>query len=818
MSNLRTLLVTAGVSAILSLSARSVTPAAPLFSISFEVNGETGSVVGSVTAPTTSTSGDNLAPDSEITVSVTRSNWALQETDVEVATLTGLAPGESVSFTDNASPAWQYGYQYTYVATSRIGQSAGSPTYASLSPGFSFSFAYNTVTATPVANANGSLSVELSALVPSKTNDQEDIPCDMTALEFYRVTDRSTWPYTTQLIGSIDNPTKGESYKFIDENPVENTDNYYVVKCVSNFGFCETTAYTYVGYDTPRAPYPVSAVAIENGVKISWTAPTEGQNWGDINPADTYYIVYRCWGPTSSQREQIASGLKECEYIDYGTDMEFPRAVRYEVQAANSVGLGGSNYSGYNYDLLVGPAEKIPFMETFDGGANHVWSFANSSNYCQWLEAEQAEFNDGTVVEPHSGTGLIYIDYAYSRGNVTNEMTSYKINTESARNLAISFWHYSIPDTDIEITVLGAKDGGEMINIVTIPLSQYDDESKWCLNFIPVSDFPYLENARTITLRLHVSAKESLMAAIFDDIALLDYPAVGNIDIEYDSENCSAILTWEDPAGPYTEVKSYEGFVDGQSVGEVESPWTFKADDYRTPYSIAVKAIYESIDAPLSAPVTVSVPRPPYSEFSIDDHVFEIMTSTIDHHEVWIKEYHGSKALYSTPESVTYDDVSYDVVGIAARAYEANSSLVSVSITDNIAQVSDLAFEGCSSMQALSFGTGLENIGQGAFRNCSSLATVIFNSPTVPNVAPDAFEGIAEGCKGKCPEGTATDYAAVPGLSPIDFGLGAVGTIFGGFGSETDADVEYYDLQGRRVNNPAPGQLIIARGSARLNH
>ena len=220
--------------------------------------------------------------------------------------------------------------------------------------------------------------------------------------------------------------------------------------------------------------------------------------------------------------------------------------------------------------------------------------------------------------------------------------------------------------------------------------------------------------------------------------------------------------------------------------------------------------MYADIEAPLSLPVTVSVPRPPFTEFTIDEHVFSIVTNSLDVHEIIVKEYLGHTPLYSVPEFITFDGVSYSVIGIGTEAYKGNTDIVSVSMPENIMTIGENAFADCTSLRAVQFGKGLEDIKAGAFKGCSSLASVIFTSETVPAVAEDAFEGIKAGCKGKCPEGMAPEYAAVPGLSTIDFGVSGIAGIL----ADPTVQVEYFDMQGRPAAAPAPGQVVIVRATA----
>lgn len=787
-------------------NAEGLTPGSPRISMEFKIDGNTGIVTGTVTAPTQDSGWTDLPEDTKMEITVTRSCHALGESKIPVITFSDMSPGDVQTFTDNATPAWQYGQQYTYNPVASIGANQSYEGYGGITPGISFAFAYGDVNASAKETAEGGFEVEISALVPSKTSGYppEDIPVEMTALELYRVTDRSSWPNTTEFMERIGSPVKGETYSFTDKNPVLNQDNYYMVKCVSDFGFTESQAHTFVGYDVPAAPYPVSSEAIDGGVKISWTAPTTGKNYGQIKPEDTYYIVSRCWGNSPDQKKVIADNLKETEYVDYGTDLETPLQVRYEVTAANNLGTGGSNYSSYDFDYIVGPDYTLPFVETFDNGEKNIWYKKNSSYYCQFYTETEAEFGDNQTVAPQSGSGLIYVDYTYNNGDSYNDLTSYFIDAKGCNAAGLSFWYYAMPENDITIDVQLSKDGNEFNTLKHIAISEDVTASEWREVFVSLDDAAQSDN---ISIRFHICAPTSRLAAILDNIRVLDYKPVSALNVEYNSEDCEAIITWDDPSTEYTEVVSYNGYVDGESIGTVTSPWTYKPGEYRENHQIAVQAVYEHISAPQSAPVTVSVPRPPYTEFEIDDHIFTVKQKSTGCNEITIKKYLGSAALYKAPELINYDDTSYSVVGIEDEAYTGNTSIVSVTLTDILATIGTASFKDCTSLMAVSFGTGLTEIGAEAFKGCTSLTSVIFNAEVPPVVADNAFEGINEKCKGICPEGTAEAYAAVEGLRPIDFGVSAISSIY----SENAKSIEYFDLQGKRLQNPSAGQPVIVR-------
>ncbi len=817
MANLRFLFSALALASLVAVSAQTIVPGAPKLSMNFVIEEGVGKVTGTITAPSKDNQYQDLPAGTLMNVRVVRSCWSLGESDVAVVTAEGLNPNEEFNFTENAVPAWQYGYSYTYYAYASIdGGQESYQGYGSCSPGIHFSFGYQDVTATPREN-DGNFFVDIAALVPDKTSDSaEPLTIDMTALEIYRYIGDS-YSSDMELIKTIPNPEKGSTQHFVDENPVPNSMNRYLVKCVSEFGFTQTDVQAYVGFDIPAAPYPVAGEWLDDGgYRISWTAPVSGVNYGAINPEETSYNVYRCWGRSEDERKLIAAGIKETEYVDYGTDMDVPRAVMYMVEAFNNVGVGGSTSSSYAFDVLIGPDYRLPFVETFDGDASHVWSFTSTSYYTSFSISEYAEYgSDYTRVEPVSGTHLIYASspsWGSASSNAT--MTSYKIDMSGAVAPHMSYYVYMIPGCDVIVKPQISADGGEFVDLPSVNVGECEDAG-WRQFTCDLSDYA---GTGYVNVCFNAGFTSTYSAAIIDEIRIIDYPAVANISVEYDSEACSAVLTWDDPSTEYAVVTGYEGIIDGNSVGAVEMPWVFRADDYRTPYVISVKAVYGEISGPESAPVTVSVPRPVFTEFTVDDHVFSIVQGPEPGvNQVTVKSYLGSAAFYKVPELVTYDDVTYSVIAIGEGAYRENQSIVSVNIPESVAVIGEEAFYGCREMLAVAFGAGLEKIEARAFANCSSLSTVTFVSDMIPEVAVDAFLGIADSCAGKCPEGMEGAYSAVEGLAPISFGISDIDTIY----SDGVEKVEYYDFSGIRLTSPAIGTPVIVRavmsdGSVRI--
>ncbi|MDE6498733.1 MAG: leucine-rich repeat domain-containing protein, partial [Muribaculaceae bacterium] len=570
-----------------------------------------------------------------------------------------------------------------------------------------------------------------------------------------------------------------------------------------------TTERCYVGFDVPYAPYPVNAEYCPEGIRVYWAAPDRGANWGAIDPAKTVYNVFRCWGYGENNRELIAENIPETEYVDNGAGMTAPLAVRYEVQAANNVGPGESNYSSYDYSLIIGPAYTLPFVETFDGGSDKMWSHTYSSYYARMYVAEEADYGDGTTVEPHTGDGLIYVNYSEysSPSGTTNSMTSYKIDLSDAAMPALSYWYYAIPDNDVYIDVQLSTDGTEFTSVSKTLIALGADEATWKKVLLPLPDYA---GKSSVFVRFVTGFSDHASSAIIDDIVLADYHSVGAVETESDPDKRTITLSWEDPGTEYTPCIGYKGYVDGESVGSVSMPWVFEAAEYGKTYTFSVEALYDGVEVAPSTPVSAVVEAPEISEFTVDDYTFVVDKSS-KAPAVWVKCYTGSRSIITLPGGVNYMDVSYEVTAVLDGAFLENASVVSVVIPETYTTIGEEAFAGCPKLMGVTIGAGVTEIKARAFADCPALSQVLFMSAVPPVVAEDAFEGIAEGCKGTAPEGTAEVYAAVPGLSPIDFGVGGITDVE----IETAANVEYFDLNGRHLDAPVRGGCTIVRLTAR---
>lgn len=780
----------------------------PKLAMTYELEPPVGKVKGTLTAPLTDNQQRPLPENARLSITVTRSCYALNQNDLVVCRFADMAPGESREFTDDITPAWEFNQQYTYTAVASLSGFSFYAGYGTMTPGLAFNFEFGGFTLTPSVDGN---SVELKAEVPYRNVDGEDLPVPVSAIEFYRATDTSGWPYRYELINTVSNPEPQSTVVYVDASPEPDKVNNYMVRAVTPYGYAQATDKCYVGLDIPAAPYTVEARQVPEGVLVSWSVPERGENWGAIDPADIWYNVFRCRGYGAAERELIASQIKETSFVDTGEGLESPQSVRYEVQAGNSKGEGGSNFNSYDFDILIGPAYTLPFRDTFDGGFTKEWSLTNTDYYAKWYAAEEGEYGSRPIrVKPVQGSGLVYVDYVYNspKPESKNTMTSYKIDLSGADNPVASFWYYAIPDNDVSITLDYSADNVEFTNPYKITISEGVTKAEWRRVFVPM---PGLGGLATAYVRLTTTFLDVPSSAIIDDFSIIDYPRVQNLKAEVDDSAMSVSLTWSMPGDEGAAVcTGFIGYADGVEQGEVTSPWVVTDLEYGRAYTFAVRALYENVEVNVSEPVEVLISKPAPEAFSDASYDYKVLPAAEG--EDWpvavvVAGYHGKGGILRMPAAVTYEEHEYKVEGVEPDVFAGNDKVSSVSMPEGYLYVGARAFRGVVALAALSIPESMKEIGEEAFSGCSALRAVNFAGVNPPVVGKDAFSGVAEDCKGTCPEESKDKYAATENLQALFGYLDGVDQLIGAAGAE----VEYYTLTGIRIAAPVRGECSIVR-------
>lgn len=243
---------------------------------------------------------------------------------------------------------------------------------------------------TATAGAGGALTATLSFTAPTKTYGGATLT-SLSSIKIYRGDE-------AVACATIDNPVPGETYQWTDNNAVAGNNTYRVAAYNGDSAGQESTVSVYVGYDTPNPVTNAKAVATDDGVVVSWTAPTTGISGGTLNQSELTYTILDSYSTT------VATGVTGNTYTDTRfANLDAQAFVYYQIHAV----YGSKQSSGTLTDFVVaGPDNDLPFSESFSeaGLDNTPWALstlAGSVTGCWTL----AETSTTPAVSPFDSDG-----------------------------------------------------------------------------------------------------------------------------------------------------------------------------------------------------------------------------------------------------------------------------------------------------------------------------------------------------------------------------------------------------------------------------
>lgn len=90
------------------------------------------------------------------------------------------------------------------------------------------------------------------------------------------------------------------------------------------------------------------------------------------------------------------------------------------------------------------------------------------------------------------------------------------------------------------------------------------------------------------------------------------------------------------------------------------------------------------------------------------------------------------------PETVTYDDVTYQVTAIGYNAFYGCTDLTSVTLPNSMKDIGSGAFTACRALTSVNIPNSVTNIDNGAFNECSALTSIVIPS-SVTSIGSSAF-------------------------------------------------------------------------------
>lgn len=214
------------------------------------------------------------------------------------------------------------------------------------------------------ADLNGAMKDTIKWVTPSKTWAGDDL-ANLQTVKIYRknagyatteLTKTADLIANSQLLATVPATEKETAMSWVDENPTDGINTYYVLAANDKGNGVIDSIRCYMGIDVPGAVGNIMLEKNGTGVDISWTAPEKGANNGYIGTEGLSYKITRL--PDSVV---VAENVTDTKYTD--NTLGEQHSYSYTVQAVNAKGAGAIATSN---PIMAGAALKTPVSLAFD--------------------------------------------------------------------------------------------------------------------------------------------------------------------------------------------------------------------------------------------------------------------------------------------------------------------------------------------------------------------------------------------------------------------------------------------------------------------
>ncbi len=229
------------------------------------------------------------------------------------------------------------------------------------------------------ADLNGAMKDTIKWVTPSKTWAGDDL-ANLQSVKIYRknagyatteLTKTADLIANSQLLATVPATEKETAMSWVDENPIDGINTYYVLAANDKGNGVIDSIRCYMGIDVPGAVGNIMLEKNGTGVNISWTAPEKGANNGYIGTEGLSYKITRL--PDSVV---VAENVTDTKYTD--NTLGEQQSYSYTVLAVNAKGAGAIATSD---PIMAGSALKTPISLAFDTQADaDRWSTNKMNN------------------------------------------------------------------------------------------------------------------------------------------------------------------------------------------------------------------------------------------------------------------------------------------------------------------------------------------------------------------------------------------------------------------------------------------------------
>ena len=183
--------------------------------------------------------------------------------------------------------------------------------------------------------------------------------------------------------------------------------------------------------------------------------------------------------------------------------------------------------------------------------------------------------------------------------------------------------------------------------------------------------------------------------------------------------------------------------------------------------------------------------------------------------------YIGGKITYSTSSSYGYSPFyrntslrSVVITDTEEEVYDNEfygcSNLKIVSIGNGVKKIGNWAFSGCSALDYFAFGNSVQSIGEEAFSDCNNVTRIYTNAIVPPVCGNQALDDINKwNCTLYVPNESKSAYQSAEQWKEFFFVEDLPTAIVSVLPDYKIQEPIYYDLQGRKVDNPTNGIYIV---------
>lgn len=381
-----------------------------------------------------------------------------------------------------------------------------------------------------VADADGALKVELSFTAPSTTAEGKPLT-DLQKIEIVR-DEKDT-------VKTFEAPKAGEKFSFADTDATGLTDgsHHYSIHSVNGKGqSLDAETDVKVGIAAPGATTDLVAEEKEDGIHLTWNAPTVDADGNAVNPENYTYTIAAMKYYTQ-EVVIVADDVKGTSYVDNKTlDADGDQLqVYYMVQAKNRAGVGLIAESN---QFVVGKSYSLPMTEGFSP------EYDRQSKYLWWIDLSQdintmSFFRFGTGMSSDGDDGCA-VFFGAAENSFSN-LRSGKISFAGTEKPQISYDYYMEYDGEAKLSVEYSADLKTWTQLDCLDMSTvHPEEAAWMthtLDATPCVAYPY------VYIRLHGECIDGYTPIYVDNINIKE-SSVSSID--------NAAVSADNPVDIYT--------------------------------------------------------------------------------------------------------------------------------------------------------------------------------------------------------------------------------------------------------------------------